>query len=295
MSKPIFRRFPRSVECGWRMTNHTIPAAAPAALTLIDIGINLGHDSYDADRDAVIARAEAVGVAQMMVTGASIEGTRTAIGIARARPGRLFATAGIHPHHATELTPETLSELEELAQQPEVIAAGECGLDYFRDFSPRPVQQRAFHQQLELAARIGKPVFLHERDAHEDFLAILKEHRKDLVGGVAHCFTGTGPQMRAYLELGLAIGITGWICDERRGAHLLPLMRGIPAGRLLLETDGPYLLPRDLHPKPASRRNEPSFLPHIAAVVARARGEAVEELARASAQATRALFGLPST
>jgi TatD DNase family protein len=276
------------------MTNHTIPSAAPAALTLIDIGINLGHDSYDVDRDAVIARAEAVGVTQMMVTGASVEGSRKALELARTRPGRLFATAGIHPHHATELTATALSELEEFARQPEVVAAGECGLDYFRDFSPRPVQQKAFHQQLELAARIGKPVFLHQRDAHEDFLAILKEHRQHLNGGVTHCFTGSGPEMRAYLELGFAIGITGWICDERRGAHLVPLMREIPADRLLLETDGPYLLPRDLHPKPASRRNEPSFLPHIAAVIARARNQSIEELARASTQATRALFRLPS-
>jgi TatD DNase family protein len=231
----------------------------------------------------------------MMVTGASVEGSRKALEIARTRPGRLFATAGVHPHHATELTVEALSELEELARHPEVVAAGECGLDYFRDFSPRPVQQKAFHQQLELAARVGKPVFLHQRDAHEDFLAILKEHRQSLSGGVTHCFTGSGPEMQTYLELGFAIGITGWICDERRGAHLVPLMREIPADRLLLETDGPYLLPRDLHPKPASRRNEPSLLPHIAAVIARARGESVETLARTSTRATRALFNLPST
>jgi TatD DNase family protein len=175
-----------------------------------------------------------------------------------------------------------------------VVAAGECGLDYFRDFSPRPVQREAFHRQLELAARVHKPVFLHQRDAHEDFFAILKEHRQTLVGGVTHCFTGGANELQAYLELGFAIGITGWICDERRGAHLLPLMREIPAERLLLETDGPYLLPRDLHPKPASRRNEPAYLPHIASVVARARDEPVETLARASTAATRALFALPA-
>jgi TatD DNase family protein len=230
----------------------------------------------------------------MMVTGASIDGAQKALELARSRPGRLFATAGVHPHHATELTPDSLSVLEELARQPEVVAAGECGLDYFRDFSPRPVQQAAFHRQLELAARVRKPVFLHQRDAHEDFLAILKEHRSTLIGGVAHCFTGAAHELTAYLELGFAIGITGWICDERRGAHLLPLMKEIPAERLLLETDGPYLLPRDLRPKPASRRNEPAYLPHIAAVVARARGEPVATLARASTAAARTLFGLPS-
>jgi len=275
------------------MPNHTIRHPPTVPLTLIDIGLNLGHDSYDADRDAVISRAQKAGVVQMIVTGATLEGSRKAIELARSRPRQLYATAGVHPHHATELTAESLTELEELARQPEVVAAGECGLDYFRDFSPRPVQQNAFHRQLELAAKVEKPVFLHQRDAHDDFLAILREHRKTLVGGVAHCFTGGAHELTAYLGLGFAIGITGWICDERRGAHLLPLVRDIPADRLLLETDGPYLLPRDLSPKPASRRNEPAYLPHIAEVVARARGELVTDLSRSSTAATRKLFGLP--
>ena len=214
------------------MTNDTIPPAAAEAELLIDIGINLGHDSYDVDRDAVIGRAVASGVVQMIVTGASVAGSRKALEIARTHPGRLFATAGVHPHHATELTSDSLSVLEEIAREPEVVAAGECGLDYFRDFSPRPVQREAFHRQLELAARVHKPVFLHQRDAHEDFFAILKEHRQTLIGGVTHCFTGGAHELHAYLELGFAIGITGWICDERRGAHLLPLMREIPAGEI---------------------------------------------------------------
>ena len=246
------------------MTNPTPP--------LIDIGINLGHDSFDADRPSVLARARAAGVVQMIITGASGHGSRQASALARTDPRHLFATAGVHPHHATELDPALLAELEGLARQPEVVAVGECGLDYFRDLSPRAVQQRAFHLQLELAAKVGKPVFLHERDAHEDFVSIVREHRASLVGGVAHCFTGTGEQLRRYLELDLAIGITGWICDERRGAHLLPLLREIPAAALHLETDAPYLLPRDLKPRPASRRNEPMHLAHIAAVVARAAG-----------------------
>jgi TatD DNase family protein len=186
-----------------------------------------------------------------------------------------------------------LAQLRQLAALGQVVAVGECGLDYFRDLSPRAVQQKAFHRQLDLAALVGKPVFLHQRDAHADFVAILKEHRASLVGGVAHCFTGSQDELTAYLEMDLAIGITGWICDERRGAHLLALMSEIPADRLLLETDGPYLLPRDLPSKPESRRNEPGFLPHIAATVARARGEAVERLAESSTAAARKLFGLP--
>jgi TatD DNase family protein len=266
---------------------------------LIDIGINLTHHSYDNDRDAVMARAAAAGVVQMVVTGASGEGSRKAVALAHLHPGGLFATAGVHPHHATELMSDASGSalaqaLEVLARKPEVVAVGECGLDYFRDFSPRDVQRTAFVRQLEIAARVGKPVFLHQRDAHEDFVAILREHAGALAaGGVAHCFTGQASELVAYLQLGLSIGITGWINDERRGAHLLPLMREIPGSKLMLETDGPYLLPRDLKPKPASRRNEPAYLPHIAATVARARGESVEQLAASSTAAARQFFRLP--
>jgi TatD DNase family protein len=271
----------------------TAPAAAgrPPA-PLIDIGINLAHDSYDIDRDAVIARAHAAGVAQMVVTGSALASSARAIALARQHPGRLFATAGVHPHHASELSAARLAELEELARTAEVVAVGECGLDYFRDFSPRAAQQQAFHRQLELAARIGKPVFLHQREAHADFAGILREHAHGW-RGVAHCFTGSADELACYLELGLAIGITGWICDERRGSHLAALVPQIPAPRLLLETDGPYLLPRDLRPKPASRRNEPAYLAHIAAAVARARGESLELLAASSTAAARELFHLP--
>jgi TatD DNase family protein len=259
---------------------------------LIDIGINLAHDSYDSDRDAVIARAAAAGVVQMIVTGSCAASSRAAIALARQHPGRLYATAGVHPHQATALSSPVLAQLGELAAAAEVVAVGECGLDYYRNYSPHGVQREALQRQLELAGRCGKPVFLHQRDAHADFIAILREHWPALAGGVAHCFTGGAAELECYLELGLAIGITGWICDERRGAHLLELVRRIPADRLLLETDGPYLLPRDLSPKPASRRNEPVYLAHIAAVVARARGESAESLAKSSAEAARRLFRL---
>jgi TatD DNase family protein len=279
------------------MTDTTGPrhiGPPPGPPRLIDIGINLAHDSFDPDRDAVIARAATAGIVQMLVTGSSGPSTHTSIELARSYPGRLFATAGVHPHHASQLSHELLAELRSLAALPEVVAVGECGLDYFRDLSPRAVQQEAFHRQLEIAALLGKPVFLHQRDAHEDFVAILREHRGGLTGGVAHCFTGSRDELLACLQLDLAIGITGWICDERRGAHLLPLMREIPGERLMVETDGPYLLPRDLPGKPLSRRNEPAYLPHIAATVALARGESVETLAASTTGAARRLFGLPS-
>jgi TatD DNase family protein len=229
-------------------------------------------------------------VTQMVVTGSTLASSAQAVQLARAYPGILFATAGVHPHHASELDAESLPILEALARQPEVVAVGECGLDFFRNFSPHDAQRAAFGQQLDLAARVGKPLFLHQRDAHDDFAAMLAGRGQ--LRGVAHCFTGDAPQLQHYLGIGLAIGITGWICDERRGAHLLPLMREIPAARLLLETDGPYLLPRNLTPKPSSRRNEPAYLLQVADTVARARGESVRSVARSSTMAARELFRL---
>jgi TatD DNase family protein len=261
-------------------------------MEFVDIGVNLAHDSFDADRDAVMHRAAQAGVVQMMVTGASEDGSRKAIELARQHPGVLFATAGVHPHHAADLTTQALPALAEMARAPEVVAVGECGLDYFRDFSPRDLQRRAFAWQLEIAAQTGKSVFLHQRDAHEDFVAILREHRAAIAGGVAHCFTAGEAERDAYLELGLAIGITGWICDERRGLHLREVVRKIPADRLMLETDAPYLLPRDLKPAPKTRRNEPHHLPHVARAVASARHESLESLARTTTENTRRMFRL---
>ena len=261
-------------------------------MNLIDIGANLTHDSFDPDRSAVLERAHAAGVARLVVTGSSFDSNDKAVALARAHPAVLFATAGVHPHHASELTRANLPALEAAARDPAVVAAGECGLDYFRDFSPREAQRQAFVWQLEIAAKVGKPVFLHQRDAHDDFLAILREHRSGMKDGVAHCFTAGETERDAYLELGLHIGITGWINDERRGLHLRDVVKGIPADRLLVETDAPYLLPRDIKPPPKSRRNEPMYLPHVVSAIARARGEAPETVAAASTAAARRFFGI---
>jgi TatD DNase family protein len=262
---------------------------------LVDIGINLAHDSFDADRDALIERAARAGVGHLLITGSSIASTRIAVDLVRRQPEKYRCTAGIHPHHASDLDDSTAAQLGELARLPEVVAVGECGLDYFRNFSPQEAQRQAFRRQLQLAADVRKPVFLHERDAHADFLEILQEFRPQLVGGVAHCFTAGLAQARAYLELDLYIGITGWICDERRGQHLREVVRHIPADRLLIETDAPYLLPRDLKPQPKSRRNEPMYLPHILETIAHARGESPAQLGAATLRNTAALFGWPTS
>jgi TatD DNase family protein len=262
---------------------------------IIDIGLNLVHDSFDPDRDAVIERAERAGVRRMIITGSSIASTRAAMDLVQRHPQKFRATAGVHPHHATELDANCLGELTSLARMDQVVAVGECGLDYFRDFSPRDQQVTAFHRQLELAAQLGKPVFLHQRDAHADFIAILREYRSRIVGGVAHCFTAGIQEARDYLDLDLHIGITGWICDERRGLHLREVVRQVPANRLLIETDAPYLLPRDLHPKPRSRRNEPMYLPHVLAAIATAREQPPHELAAVTTENALRLFNWAKT
>jgi TatD DNase family protein len=258
---------------------------------LIDIGLNLTHDSFDHDRDAVLARAQAVGVAGMLITGSDIPHSEAALRLARQYPAQLRATAGVHPHHAKDFSSEQLPLLTALLADPLVLAVGECGLDYFRNFSTHEQQEAAFRQQLELAVLVRKPVFLHERDAHDSFVGILSEYLPRLSGGVAHCFTGTVVQARRYVELDLYVGITGWICDERRGESLREAVRDIPQERLLIETDAPYLIPRDLRPKPKSHRNEPMHLPVVLQRLAQCRGEAAEELAAATTANARRLFG----
>jgi TatD DNase family protein len=262
-------------------------------LLLTDIGLNLAHDSFDHDRDEVVAAAVAAGVRHMVVTGSTIASTRAAIDIVRTAPAMFRATAGIHPHHARDFHDDDVGQLRSLLQAPEVGAAGECGLDHYRDLSPRADQERVFRLQLELAAETGKPVFLHQRDAHDAFTAILREYLPRLTGGVAHCFTGNARELRDYLSLGLSIGVTGWICDERRGTQLRDVVGLIPVDRLMLETDAPYLLPRDLEPRPKSRRNEPRYLPHILETVAACRNESAASVAIATTRNARAFFGFP--
>ena len=261
---------------------------------LIDIGANLTHDSFDHDRDAVLQRARDAGVARMIVTGASREHSPKALALAQAHPGTLFATAGVHPHHAVEYTEECDAEMRALHAHPEVVAVGECGLDFFRDFSPRPAQRKAFERQLQIAVETQKPLFLHQRDAHADFMAIMKNFDGKLGPAVVHCFTGSREELFDYLDQDWHIGITGWLCDERRGQHLRDLVLHIPVNRLMVETDAPYLLPRTLKPMPKDRRNEPAFLPHIVEELARDRQEAVADTARITAETAAAFFRLPT-
>ena len=259
---------------------------------LIDIGANLAHDSFDADRDAVLHRAREAGVARIIVTGSSDESNIAAADLAAAYPGQLYATAGVHPHHASDYTDASDEMIRALAERESVVAVGECGLDYFRNFSPRDAQLDAFRRQLQSAKDTGMPVFLHQRDAHDDFVEVLEPMLPRLSRAVAHCFTGEGESLREYLAMGLWIGITGWICDERRGKHLHDIVDVIPDDRLLIETDAPYLMPRSLRPKPQTRRNEPANLPEVLRVVAEARGQSEAHVAAMTTQNAVEFFGL---
>ncbi len=263
-------------------------------MQLIDIGANLTHDSFDHDRDAVLQRARDAGVTRMIITGASREHSPQALELAKLHPGELFATAGVHPHHAIEYTDECDAEMRALHAHPDVVAVGECGLDFNRDFSPRPAQRRAFERQLQLASENSKPLFLHQRDAHEDFMAMMKNFDGRLGPAVVHCFTGSREELFDYLDYDWHIGITGWLCDERRGLHLRELVRHIPADRLMIETDSPYLLPRTVKPQPSHRRNEPMYLAHIVEELARDRSQDVATVAAATSAAATAFFRLPA-
>ena len=242
-----------------------------------------------------MSRAWAAGVTRQVVTGADLVSSQAAADLAAAHPSRLWSTAGVHPHHAAAFDPHRREALQALLRLPQVVAVGECGLDYFRNFSPPEAQRAAFVAQLEIAVVTRKPVFLHQRDSHADFTAILREYRPALVGGVAHCFTGDVAQLADYLALDLSIGVTGWVCDERRGMALREAVPRIPLDRLMVETDAPYLLPRDLQPKPKSRRNEPAYLAHIVAVVATLRSDTSDSIAAASTRNAVELFGLTTS
>ena len=257
---------------------------------LVDIGANLAHPSFQEDLHDVLRRAHAAGVTRIIVTGTSVEASRNAVELATARAPMLYATAGVHPHDAKTFNAGTNDELRALAGHPAVKALGECGLDYNRNYSPRAAQLQAFEAQLALAAELKLPLFLHDRDSHDDFAALVKSCRDRLGAAVVHCFTGTREELRAYLDLDLHIGITGWICDERRGLHLRELVRDIPANRLMLETDAPYLLPRTIKPPPSHRRNEPAFLTYVADAVAECTGKASSEVARETRDTARAFF-----
>jgi TatD DNase family protein len=253
---------------------------------MIDIGLNLTNPQFRHDIAGVLQQALHVGVEAMIVTGTSVQSSQDAYKLAQEYPDCLFATAGIHPHDASTFDAQSIQQLTDLLNQEKVVAVGECGLDFNRNFSTPAQQRHCFEELLKLAVKLNMPVFLHQRDALDEFLELVQIYRSDLAGAVSHCFTGDKEELKRCLDYDMYIGITGWICDERRGQDLQEAVKYIPKNRLMIETDAPYLFPRDLNlpqepsvtsaagtsasgslkikkKKNSRRRNEPQYLPHI--------------------------------
>ncbi len=259
---------------------------------MIDIGVNLTNRAFEGDRDAVLDRAKAAGIEAIVITGTDLDESRQAIDLCSEDPSFLFSTAGVHPHDAKDCNAETIDTLRTLLSEDCVKAAGECGLDFNRNYSP-PVQQREwFEKQVALACEVQMPLFLHEREAASALLEILDGFSTSLPPVVIHCFTADRKDLTAYLDRGFHIGITGWICDERRGSGLQEIVSLIPLDRLMIETDAPFLLPRSLRPKPKSRRNEPHHLGEIRDTIAKLLGLSSDRIAETTTRTAKAFFGI---
>ena len=255
----------------------------------IDIGVNLLDESFKKDLDDVIDRSFESNVNILINTSSSIEEAKRSLDLTKKYPSKIYTTAGIHPHNASMADNQLKSNLLEIIKNKSVVAIGECGLDYFRNFSPKEKQLSVFKTHLEAAKETGLPLFLHQRDAHEDFINCLNDMLHEPMHGVAHCFTGNVDQMKAYLDMGLYIGITGWICDERRNDELIQAVKQLPLDRVLIETDSPYLIPRSIK-KP--RRNEPMHLPIIAEKLAKEMGIEPSKLVTTTVSNSMKLFNL---
>ena len=260
---------------------------------MIDIGANLTHTSFEADRDAVLARARTAGVEGIVVTGTSVPESHAAAQLAAGHDD-LWSTAGVHPHEAKSVCANWIDELAEFSDKPTVVAIGEAGLDFNRNYSPPEVQREVFSAQIRLAVQLDMPLFVHDRDSRGETARLLAEHGGDPERIVIHCFTGSAEDLDTWLDAGYYIGITGWICDPRRGDGLRDLAPRIPGNRLLIETDAPYRIPQTMRPRPRSRRNEPAFLVEVANALAALRGTTAAEIAATTADNARRAFRLPA-
>lgn len=263
-------------------------------MNLIDIGVNLTNSSLCKQLDDVIANAMDAGVIHQVITGTCLDSSRQALQIARTKPGYFSTTAGCHPHDAKDFRETDLESLLELAEDPLVVAIGECGLDFNRNYSPQDIQQQVFESQVEIACKVQLPLFMHQRDAHQRFTEILKAYQGQFSSGVIHCFTGDKQQLKDCLDLGLYIGITGWLCDERRGQELQEAVKYLPSDRVMVETDAPYLMPRNIKPRPKSRTNVPANLPWVVNKLAQLVNRSPEDVARETTQNAKEFFGLNS-
>jgi TatD DNase family protein len=235
---------------------------------LFDIACNFSSDRFESDLNEVIKRAKNNNVTKFLLVSASLKDAEKVNKIYQDNKDSCFLTIGAHPHHANEFNSSSPSEMKRLIEVYKPHSVGETGLDFFRNISSYEEQVFAFEEQIQIAIETNLPLFLHQRDAHDDFLKIISKYKNDISKAVVHCFTGTQEELDDYLELGFHIGLTGWICDERRNIDLRKSLKNIPLDKLMIETDCPYLIPRNLSNKPKNNRNEPAYLPHIANEIA---------------------------
>ncbi|VFP79785.1 TatD family hydrolase [Candidatus Erwinia haradaeae] len=259
---------------------------------MLDVGVNLTHEKFSKDRIEVVLRARTAGITGMIIISSTVSDSRQSIMIAKQDTKYFWCTVGVHPHYAYTWSKESRTEICKLINEPSVVAIGECGLDFYRSFSTRKQQVYVFQEQIELAVEFSMPLFLHCRDAHQCFMSILKPWLPNLRSVLLHCFTGTRSELELCLEYDISIGVTGWICDPYRGRELSKLIPLIPSNRLLIETDAPWLFPKDIQLVSAKKRNEPCFLPHIMETVAKLRKDDITELSQKIINNTCNLFHL---
>ena len=231
---------------------------------LFDIACNFSSERFDKDLDEVIQRAKNNKVSKFLVVSASLNDTEKVNGIYKNNKDSCFFTIGVHPHNAKEFTSSSSVKMKNLIDTYKPNSVGETGLDFFRNISSYEEQIFAFEEQIKIAIDKELPLFLHQREAHDDFFKILSKYRDSIPKAVVHCFTGTQKELDDYLDIGCHIGLTGWICDANRNIDLRKSLINIPLDKLMIETDCPYLIPKNLQEKPKNNRNEPAFLPHIA-------------------------------
>ncbi len=257
---------------------------------MIDIGVNLTHPSLLDSLGENIEQWQTAGVSNIIAIASDVTESQKLVNISQTHPS-IYHTLGCHPHHADNWDSQSSSIIKQLySQSDNAIAIGETGLDFNRNYSTQDNQIKAFNEQIELGKALTLPLYLHERDAEEHMLSILNNHFVNDIKGVLHCFTANKETLKRYLDLGLYIGITGWICDERRGHELQDAIKYIPKDRILIETDSPYLLPRSLRPRP--KKNHPRFLPYIANQAALYAGLSEAELIQITIKNTKQLFNL---
>ena len=236
-------------------------------MLLADCCFNITHESFSDDIDEIMQKAEDHKVQYFFAPASKESEILKLLNFCENYDEKIYCSVGIHPHHASELKPETITNLKTHLESKYVRAIGEVGLDYYRNFQSPEIQRKCFEAFAGLAIEQNYPLFLHHRDAFDDFYTIVKNIISEVPQSIVHCFTGSKNELKKFLDLGLYIGITGWICDPNRGQELREIVKYVPLDRMLIETDAPYLIPKDINSKPKNNRNEPMYLEHILSVI----------------------------